>query len=460
MAFREEDNYINKNRKPHNPKSSKYVNDPIHGYMEFDDWVVDFIDTPQFQRLRDIKQLGSTYFVFPGASHNRFEHSLGTAHLANSLVKRLFDQQQHEQISSDDIKCVTLAALCHDLGHGPFSHVFDNTVVPKLFGEWRHEVGSEMMLEYLLEENSMDFDEKDVKIIKDLITGEVTDSKRSFIFDIVANKRNSIDVDKFDYLERDCYYLGMKSKFEFTRLMNFSKVIDDQITYLHKEYFNISDMFHTRYSLHKRVYNHRVSKSIDHMIADALVKANPIFRFTDVISNREEYLKLTDGILYKIEYSNDPELEESRKIIKNLRYRKLYKFVDECLIPAEYYSHVTEKHLNELEIVSHQTGDDPISVEDVIVDRVKMNYGKGNQNPLDSVKFYGKYSKDNDAFCIESSEVAYLVPEKYEEEIVRVFSRDPEKVRLTEDTYRNCLTSHLKQIYHSRSNQYNTHSDH
>jgi len=93
----------------------KRINDPIHGLMEFDDRIIQFIDTPHFQRLRNIKQLGTTYYVFPGASHNRFEHSIGVAHLAHSLVKRLQDMQP-ALVVEKDLECVTLAALCHDLG--------------------------------------------------------------------------------------------------------------------------------------------------------------------------------------------------------------------------------------------------------------------------------------------------------------------------------------------------------
>ena len=81
-----------------------------------------------------------------------------------------------------------------------------------------------------------------------------------YLFDVVANNRNSIDVDKFDYLERDCYYLGVKSAFDFSRLMRFSRVVNDQITYYFKECYNIYELFHTRYSLHKKIYHHRVGK--------------------------------------------------------------------------------------------------------------------------------------------------------------------------------------------------------
>jgi HD superfamily phosphohydrolase len=89
-------------------------NDPIHGYMEFDPLLVDIIHTPCFQRMKDIKQMGVSYWVFPGASHNRFEHSLGTAHLAGMMIERLRDiHKKDNYITDEDVLCVKIAALCH-----------------------------------------------------------------------------------------------------------------------------------------------------------------------------------------------------------------------------------------------------------------------------------------------------------------------------------------------------------
>ncbi|CAG8592316.1 10626_t:CDS:10, partial [Cetraspora pellucida] len=416
----------------------KIINDPIHGYMEFDDWAIKFIDTPQFQRLKEIKQLGSTYFVYPGASHNRFEHSLGTAYLAHTFTKILQQKgtgkAEDAEIAQSDLKCVTLAALCHDLGHGPFSHVFDQLVVPRLLPdiEWKHEDGSVMMLDDIIKDlresegDSFELDPDEETLIKALILGKsksestgikITD-RHKYLFDIVNNEDNSVDVDKFDYLNRDCYNLGMKSLFDSSRLMQFSCVIDDSIAYNHKECFNIYEMFHTRYSMHKKVYNHRVSRAINYMIADALVEADPYLKIKEAIRDPKKYIKLNDSILSMIEHSDREELEASRNIIKRIRRRDLYKLVSECSIPKLYKNMVTKEKLDE-----HFGANNSLSTDDLITERLGLNYGKGNNNPVENVIFYDKKERTAEPSKIPREELSYLVPEEFEDVVLSVFVR-------------------------------------
>jgi deoxynucleoside triphosphate triphosphohydrolase SAMHD1 len=123
--------------------------------------------------------------------------------------------------------------------------------------DWKHEDMSKKLFQYLVDENAIDLDQNQMRFITDLIGGVSTnpakDREKMFIFDIVANTRNSVDVDKFDYLARDCYNMDFKSSYDFSRLMQFSRVIDNEICFHCKEVFNLYEMFHTRYSLFKQV---------------------------------------------------------------------------------------------------------------------------------------------------------------------------------------------------------------
>ncbi|KAI8583987.1 hypothetical protein K450DRAFT_220918 [Umbelopsis ramanniana AG] len=430
----------------------KIFNDPIHGHIRLDDVQMQFADTVQFQRLRELKQLGACYYVFPGASHNRFEHSLGVSYLAAGVIEHFKENQPELHITQDEIDSVKIAGLCHDLGHGPYSHLFDNEFMPlaRPHKRWTHEEASEMMLEYLIDDNYIDIDRHQINFIKDLIAGVPKSTSqandRAFLFDIVANKRNSLDVDKFDYIERDCYNLGAKSSYDAKRLMWFSRVIDNQICYHEKEVYNLYEIFHTRYSLFKQMYTHRKAKAVECMITDILVAADPFLKISESVEDPKKFWKLTDGILKTIEHSEDDELKDARQIIKRLRTRKLYRFVDEFLIPAGMESHITKDKISARELVSYQSDNSGLVEEDVIIEWLVINYAMKDRNPMDSVRFFSKRHQDQGSFTIPKQQVSSLVPSQFQEINIRVFARNPEKSKeIRKAFYRMMRTYNLNE---------------
>ncbi|KAI8140339.1 HD phosphohydrolase domain-containing protein [Fennellomyces sp. T-0311] len=418
----------------------KVLNDDVHGHVKLDLYTFDMIDTVQFQRLRDLKQLGASYFIFTGGSHNRFEHSIGVSHLAGVLIERFQRDQPELRITNNEVKCVKLAGLCHDLGHGPYSHVFDNQVMPRARPglDWSHEQASEMMLEYLIDDNNVDIERDEVNLIKDLIAGTPRSKsqydERCFLFDIVANKRNSVDVDKFDYIERDAQNLGLRTSYDTKRLLMYSRVVNNEICYHHKEVYNLYEMFHTRYSLFKRIYTHRVAEAVELMLTDAMIYAG----ITSAVNNPEEYLHLTDDILRVIERSKANELAKSRSIMKRLRTRDLYKFVDEFLLPPELASHINKNTITEAEIVSYQSDNDNLTEDDVIVKWVKINYAMKDRNPVDSIRFYSKFN-NQESFTIPKQQVSFMIPQQFEEVAVRVFTRDVHRITAVQKAFRRLL---------------------
>eukprot|EP00057_Strongylocentrotus_purpuratus_P019441 XP_011673915.1 PREDICTED: deoxynucleoside triphosphate triphosphohydrolase SAMHD1-like [Strongylocentrotus purpuratus] len=140
------------------PFNKLVFNDPIHSSVQISKHCQLVIDTPEFQRLRFIKQLGCTCYVFPSAVHTRFEHSIGVSHLAGKLAVMLqHDRNSSTPIQNTEVACVEIAGLCHDLGHGPFSHAFEDIVPPDKDGKkWKHEEQSVIMLKYLIKHNSLE----------------------------------------------------------------------------------------------------------------------------------------------------------------------------------------------------------------------------------------------------------------------------------------------------------------
>ncbi|XP_014843525.1 PREDICTED: deoxynucleoside triphosphate triphosphohydrolase SAMHD1-like [Poecilia mexicana] len=443
---------------------SKVFNDPIHGHVELHPLLIKIIDTPQFQRLRNIKQLGGTYYVFPGASHNRFEHSIGVGYLAGRLVQALNEKQPELLISRRDILCVQIAGLCHDLGHGPFSHMFDGMFIPKARPgiNWKHEAASLKMFDYLVDDNHLRpvMEEhglvlpEDLDFIKEQIAGPTESSSgrgekwpykgrskdKSFLYEIVANKRNGIDVDKWDYFARDCYHLGIQNNFDYRRFLKFARVceVDGQkhICTRDKEVGNLYDMFHTRNCLHRRAYQHKVGNIIETMITEAFLKADPhihvegsqgkIFTLSTAIDDMVAYTKLTDNVFEQILNSSSPELAEAKLILHKIICRKLYKCLgqtqpDKALTVTQENIHSWEADL--AQSIPHSGSHDvDLQPEDFVVTVIMMDYGMKEKNPINNVRFYCK-DDPTKAIKINKNQVSKLLPEHFAEQLVRVYCK-------------------------------------
>ncbi|XP_053308807.1 deoxynucleoside triphosphate triphosphohydrolase SAMHD1 [Spea bombifrons] len=445
------------------PDKIKVFNDPIHGHIELHPLLVHIIDTPQFQRLRYIKQLGGSYYVFPGASHNRFEHSIGVGYLAGCLVRALHDRQPELHINKRDVLCVQIAGLCHDLGHGPFSHMFDGRFMPLACPKrnFKHESASVQMFDHLVESNGLEDVMKkyglclpeDLIFIKEQIAGPLSsDAKnnasqwpykgrpeeKSFLYEIVANKRNGIDVDKWDYFARDCHHLGIQNNFDYTRFLKFARVceVENQkhICTRDKEVGNLYDMFHTRNCLHRRAYQHKVGNIIETMITDAFLKADPYIKvegsdgnyytLSGCVDDMVAYTKLTDNIFQQILYSSDPKLSEAREILRKVERRQLYKYVGQThpnssiRIKPDEYDMLPSELANSIPQMS--TSDVQLNPEDFIVDVIHMDYGMKEQNPMNNVRFYCKADPQK-AIKIRKDQVSQLLPEKFAEQVIRVY---------------------------------------
>ncbi|XP_010790741.1 LOW QUALITY PROTEIN: deoxynucleoside triphosphate triphosphohydrolase SAMHD1-like [Notothenia coriiceps] len=398
---------------------NKVFNDPIHGHVELHPLLVKIIDTPQFQRLRNLKQLGGTYYVFPGASHNRFEHSIGVGHLAGRLVEALNERQPELLISRRDILCVQIAGLCHDLGHGPFSHMFDSKFIPTARPgiSWKHENASLSMFDYLVKDNGLKpvmeqhglVLPEDLDFIKEQIAGppnsvSVQDKKwpykgrpedKSFLYEIVANKRNGIDVDKWDYFARDCYHLGIKNNFDHGRFIKFARVC---------EVDGPEPPSCTR------------DKVMGCFLCLSFALCYPSYSSVWPV----------DHVFERILHSSSPELAESRQILRNIVCRRLYKCLGQT--QAEQPLIVTPEKIRKWEedlaesLLQSGSKDGSLQPEDFVVSVIYMDYGMKDKNPINNVRFYCK-DDSSKAIQIRKNQVSKLLPEQFAEQLIRVYCK-------------------------------------
>lgn len=364
----------------------KTIYDPLYGYIEFEDYLINIIDTSEFQRLRDIKQLGCASYVFPSASHTRFEHSLGVSYLAGIFINTIKENQPELNITEDDIRHIKIAGLIHDLGHACYSHFFDNHFLKDLDNPLKeHEERSIYILEHINHKYALNLTDKDINEIEKII---INNDIPQFKYQIISNLKSGYDCDKLDYINRDCYHLGLPYKYDYTRILKQIKIIDNEICFPIKQLSNVYELFELRYKLHQQIYQHPIISCVEMMILD-------IFTNSELNNKKEEYLHkielfstLTDNYIDYIHWS-ELSNEKIQEIYKNLKLRKLYKFVQDSENPDLDVPH------------SHKI-------------KIKINFGMGDKNPLNFIKFYDKNGIVQINTDTDLNKYLLVVPNKYE----------------------------------------------
>ncbi|HPS88743.1 MAG TPA: HD domain-containing protein [Methanosarcina vacuolata] len=231
----------------------KVVLDPVHGYIELDDLVQDLLSTPQMQRLRRIKQLGFSNLVYPGANHSRFEHSLGTMHLASTLTRGL------NSIEEDKKTEIKAAALLHDIGHGPFSHVTEN-VIDK-YTRRRHDDVKEILGKVEIREVLSKYGISPGNLVKH-IKGETS------LGQILSSE---IDVDRMDYLVRDARYTGVAfGVVDYNRLIKQMNFYEDRLVVDYGGLKAAESLLVSRFWMNTSVYYHHVTRISEVMCSRAV----------------------------------------------------------------------------------------------------------------------------------------------------------------------------------------------
>lgn len=348
---------------------------------------MNLINTPEFQRLKHVKQLAAVHHVFPSATHSRFEHSLGVGHLAERFAISLKRNQPDLAIDPFVFK---LAGLCHDLGHGPLSHVFDRV------WDVSHEERSVQRLLDLVKKYKIEIPDEVVSTACEIIHPK-THSLDDFMYQIICNEIDHIDVDKMDYLARDSYFTGMFFKVDFDRFFSYSKVLDGRICYSKKSMQQaINHLFLTRHQMHCQVYQHPVVRAFEMLYSD----------FLRLVCNEDDWV-CTDSV-FSVMFLDSRLLsgrldtkthEKACRILDDIAFRNIPKFLREQRLDDEM-----------------TLCEDPSSTEFFKRDVVTIGY---STHPLLCVNFF---CEDGRVERVDETQLLSIYPMKQRDVIERIYS--------------------------------------
>ena len=297
--------------------------DPIHDFIRVYEHELSIIDSPIFQRLRRIRQLSGAHLTYPSAQHTRFEHSLGVMHIAGQAGHTLNEQGI---LKPDKIEILRLAGLLHDIGHGPFSHLFEEIIQEKK--KISHEdFGKELILKSEIGD-SLSKNGFDKKLIAKVAFG---DSKFQYMNEIISGV---LSADMMDYLLRDGYFTGAEhAKIDHKRITQSLNVYKKKLALERSALYSFESMMHSRYQMFKAVYFHKTVRAAEVMLLEALRLSDDEFGFTTF--KPDEFLKLTDEyVLSNLILSKSSKLKRARKFAQDYQNRRLLKCVFERIFTS------------------------------------------------------------------------------------------------------------------------------
>lgn len=239
----------------------KIINDPVHGFIKIpSDLIYDLLENPIFQRLRRIKQLGLTHYVYPGATHTRFQHTIGAVHLMSQAISHL--QNKGIDISPEEEEAVLIAILLHDIGHGPFSHALEHSLIEGI----SHEDLSEHLMARLNEKYGGKLDLA-ISIFRNK-------HEKKFLHQMVSSQ---LDMDRMDYLKRDSFFTGVvEGNIGTDRLLKMLDVKNDELAIEAKGIYSVEKFLLARRLMYWQVYYHKTVIASETYLVNILQRARQL----------------------------------------------------------------------------------------------------------------------------------------------------------------------------------------
>jgi len=330
----------------------KIINDPVYGFISIPgDFVFDLIEHPWFQRLRNIKQLGLTSFVYPGATHSRFQHGLGALHLMNLAIATL--RSKGVSISADEEEATLIAILLHDAGHGPFSHALENSIISGI----THEDLSLLLMKKLNEKYNGKLD-----LAIEIFTGTYN---RKFFHELISGQ---MDMDRLDYLRRDSFFTGViEVSVGSDRIIRMLNVVDDSLVVEEKGIYSLEKFLIARRLMYWQVYMHKTVISSESLLVNILKRAKEI-------ANKGNDLFTTPALRFFL-YNNigHPDLTDEGKFTPGMVASNFTRLDDsDILVSAKYWADHSDKVLSDLsgrllrrDLFAIELQNDPFTMERV-----------------------------------------------------------------------------------------------
>ena len=371
-------------------KKDKIINDPIYGFITLEQGIItNLINHPYFQRLRRISQLGLSYLVYPGANHNRFQHAIGCMHLITKAIYQI--RKKGHLISEKEAEALKIAILLHDIGHGPFSHALENSIVTNL----THEQLSLIYMKALNKEFKGQLSMA-IEIFNNTY-------QKKFLHQLVSSQ---LDVDRLDYLRRDSFFSGVADgNIGAERIITMLNVVDDTLVVEEKGIYSIEKFLISRRLMYWQVYLHKTVVSAENMLMKALQ------RVKFLISN--DYRIFTTpslNVLLKNDYHLN-DFQQNLSILNNFSKLDDYdiytclKYWQECddFVLSNISRRIIERNIFKVKVTNNPIVE---SEKEKMLESFSKKY---NCSIEESEYFIFSYKISNSAYNIDKSNINILM---------------------------------------------------
>lgn len=365
----------------------KIINDPVHGFITIPyEIIFDLIEHPWFQRLRRIQQLGLSHLVYPGALHTRFNHALGAMHLMGKAIYVL--RQKGKDISDAEAEAASIAILLHDIGHGPFSHALEKTILSNVHHE-------EVSIRFMQRLNAQCDGRLQMAI--DIFTDRYP---KRFLHQLVSSQ---LDVDRLDYLTRDSYFSGVhEGVIGYDRLIEMMDVENDELVIEHKGIYSVEKFIIARRVMYWQVYLHKTVICAEQMLIKTLNRAKYLAKSgNQLFATPSLHFFLYRDVSIR-DFDDQPEILEQYARLDDV---DVWASIKEWQHSEDKVLSFLSRSLINRDLFRIELGNEPVSTQRLNDIKAKVQLTYGISDPFDMQYFVFNDVTTNSAYNLEANNI-------------------------------------------------------